>query len=97
MAFGRMGADVINHSIAPEATLSREIGACFVPLTFVTAGLNDYLNRDRQKVLQDHVLPNLSMTASRVALETAARLPATAECLCQDLKSPQVEERFSRF
>ena len=95
MAFRSMGADVINHSIAPGVTLSREIDACFVLLTFVTAGLNDYLNRDRQKLL--HVLPNLSMTASRVALETAMRLPATAECLCQDLKSPQPEERYSRF
>ncbi|TIW33004.1 MAG: 5'-methylthioadenosine phosphorylase, partial [Mesorhizobium sp.] len=41
--------------------------------------------------------PNLSMTASRVALETAARLPASPECSCQGLKSPQPEERSSRF
>lgn len=97
LAFRSMGADVLNHSIAPEATLSREISACFVPLAFVTAGFNDYMDRNRQKLLQEDVLPSLSMTASRVALETAARLPANPECSCQGLKSPQPEERSSRF
>lgn len=97
LAFRSMGADVLNHSIAPEATLSREIGACFVPLAFVTAGFNDYMDRNRQELLQEDVLPNLSMTASRVALETAARLPANPECSCHGLKAPQPEERSTRF
>lgn len=96
LAFRSMGADVINHSIAPEATLSREIGACFVPLAFVTAGFNDYMDRSRGKLLQEDVLPSLSMLASRVALETAARMP-TGECTCHALKSPQPETRFTRF
>ena len=77
--------------------MAREIGACFVPCAFVTAGFNDYMDRNRQKLLQDDVLPNLSMTASRVALETAARLPANPQCSCQGLKSPQPEERSRRF
>ncbi len=38
MAFRSMGAEFINHSIAAEVTLAREIGACFVPVAFVTAG-----------------------------------------------------------
>ncbi|RWC20619.1 MAG: 5'-methylthioadenosine phosphorylase [Mesorhizobium sp.] len=97
LAFRSMGADVLNHSIAPEATLSREIGACFVPLAFVTATFNDYMDRNRQELLQQDVLPSLSMTASRVALETAARLPADPQCSCHALKSPQPEERSSRF
>ncbi|MER9397615.1 5'-methylthioadenosine phosphorylase [Mesorhizobium sp. M0615] len=97
LAYRSMGADVLNHSIAPEATLSREIGACFVPLAFVTAGFNDYMDREREKLLQEHVLPSLSMTASRVALETAARLPANPECSCHGLKSPQPAERSTRF
>ena len=97
MAFRSMGADVLNHSIAPEATLSREIGACFVPLAFVTAGFNDYMDRDRGKLLQEGVLPSLSMTASRIALETVAALPDLEACDCHDLKSPQPPERYERF
>ncbi|CUX70462.1 MULTISPECIES: 5'-methylthioadenosine phosphorylase [Agrobacterium] len=97
MAFHFLGADVINHSIAPEATLSREIGACFVPCAFVTAGFNDYMDRNRGSLLQEGVLPSLSMLTSRIALETAAGLPDEAHCECHDLKSPQPEERHTRF
>jgi 5'-methylthioadenosine phosphorylase len=97
MAFRSMGADVINHSIAPEATLSREIGACFAPLAFVTAGFNDYMDRNRGQLLQDDVLPSLSMIASRIALETIAHLPENEDCACHGLKSLQPEERYARF
>ncbi|WP_137130913.1 5'-methylthioadenosine phosphorylase [Rhizobium sp. FY34] len=97
LAFRSMGADVINHSIAPEATLSREIGACFVPCAFVTAGFNDYMDRSRGSLLQEGVLPNLSMLASRVALEAAARIPTDGNCVCSSLKSPQPAERYERF
>ncbi len=97
LAFRSMGADVINHSIAPEATLSREIGACFVPCAFVTAGFNDYMDRSRGSLLQEGVLPSLSMLASRVALETAARIPTVSNCACSSLKSPQPAQRYERF
>jgi 5'-methylthioadenosine phosphorylase len=97
LAFRSMGADVINHSIAPEATLSREIGACFTPCAFVTAGFNDYMDRNRGQLLQDGLLPSLSMIASRVALETIARFPEDQDCDCHTLKSPQPEERYARF
>lgn len=97
LAFRSMGADIINHSIAPEATLSREIGACFVPCTFVTAGFNDYMDRSRGTLLQEGVLPSLSMLASRVALMTAARIQTKTPCACSTLKSPQPQERYSRY
>lgn len=97
LAFRAMGADVLNHSIAPEATLSREIGACFVPLAFVTAGFNDYMDRARGTLLQDDILPSLSMTASRIALETLALLPDGEPCSCHALKSPQPAERYERY
>jgi 5'-methylthioadenosine phosphorylase len=97
MVFRSMGADVINHSIAPEATLAREIGACFTPCAFVTAGFNDYMDRSRGQLLQDDILPSLSMIASRVALETVARFPEDEDCSCHALKSPQPEERYARF
>lgn len=96
LAHRSMGADVLNHSLAPEATLSREIGACFVPLAFVTAGFNDYMDRARGTLLREDVLPSLSMLASRVALETMARLPSGA-CHCHGLLSPQPPERHARF
>ena len=96
LAFRSMGADILNHSLAPEASLSREIGACFVPLAFVTAGFNDYMDRGRGALLQENVLPSLSMLTSRIALEVATRLPHGA-CVCHGLKSPQPEERYSRF
>lgn len=97
LALRSMGADVVNHSIAPEATLSREIGACFVPCAFVTAGFSDYMDRSRGALLREGVMQSLSMPASRIALETAARLTSDASCGCQALKTPQPEERYTRF
>lgn len=97
LAFRTLGADVINHSIAPEATLSREIGACFVPCAFVTAGFNDYMDRSRGALLQEGVLPSLAMIASRVALETAASFPDGVDCSCHSLKAAQPSERYTRF
>ncbi len=96
IAFRSMGADLINHSLAPEATLSREIGACFVPLAFVTAGFNDYMNRDRGTLLQEDVLPSLSRIASELALLTVLRLLDRRSCACQTLRSPQPAERYDR-
>jgi 5'-methylthioadenosine phosphorylase len=96
MAHRSMGADVVNHSLAPEATLSREIGACFVPLAFVTAGFNDYMDRGRGRLLQEDVLPGLSMIASRIALQTMARLSSSA-CSCHGLLSPQPPERYQCY
>jgi 5'-methylthioadenosine phosphorylase len=97
IAFRSMGADVMNHSIAPEATLSREIGACFVPCAFVTAGFNDYMDRSRGTLLQDDVLPRLGRLTSELALRAAALLPKAGECSCQTLKAPQPAERYDRF
>ncbi|WP_373504552.1 5'-methylthioadenosine phosphorylase [Aestuariivirga sp.] len=93
IAYRTLGADIINHSIAPEATLAREIGACFVPCAFVTAGFNDYFRNPAENVLREGVLDGLSPLASRIALLAAARLPRAAECQCQGLKSPQPDER----
>lgn len=96
IAYRNLGADIINHSIAPEATLSREIGACFVPCAFVTAGFNDYFRAAGVSVLQEGVLERLSPIASRVMLQAAARLPIGSECLCQSLKSEQPVDRYEK-
>lgn len=94
MAFRSMGADVINHSIAPEATLAREIGACFVPIAFVTAGFQDYFRPAGESLLRPGVVENLGALSGRIALEAAARFPRSTDCLCQKLKSPQPPERY---
>lgn len=95
--FGFVGADVLNHSLAPEATLAREIGACFVPCAYVTAGFNDYMDRSSGDILQSGVLPKLQHVSSVVALLTAAALPPAGQCNCAALLSPQPEQRYSRF
>ena len=95
IAYRALGADLINHSLAPEATLAREIGACFVPCAFVTAGMNDYFRDPGASVLREGVLDRLAQAVSRIALETAANLPAADDCLCRSLKSPQSEGRYS--
>lgn len=97
IAFKTLGADVINHSLAPEATLAREIGACFTPLAYVTAEFSDYLARDSGSLLRPGVLSSLSMVASRIALETAAALSTEQDCECHALLTPQPPERYSRF
>ena len=96
IAYRNLGADIINHSIAPEATLAREIGACFVPCAFVTAGFSDYFRPAGVSVLQEGVLEGLSPLASRVALEAAAALPRDEPCLCHSLKSEQPADRYLR-
>ena len=75
--------------------LAREIGACFVPCAFVTAGLNDYFRDPGGNVVNSTMLDDLSPIASRIALETAAQLPLGQACLCHGLKWPQPENRYS--
>lgn len=98
LAYRSMGADVLNHSIAPEATLAREIGACFVSLAYVTAGLNDYLARSGgADLVRQDVLSGLAMIASRVALEVMAAMPSTAPHSPQDMRPAQPAARYERF
>ena len=63
----------------------------------MTAGFNDYFRPAGVSVLQEGVLEGLLPIASRVALETAARLPLGAQCLCQLLKSEQPADRYLKF
>jgi 5'-methylthioadenosine phosphorylase len=84
-----LGADVTNHSLVPEATLAREIGACFVNCSFITVAYDDYFAPADRKVIDDGVLEGLIPIASRVAMLAVARLDAQAPCLCSGLRSPQ--------
>lgn len=97
IAFRTLGADVINHSLAPEATLAREIGACFTSCAFVTAGFNDYMSRASGTLLQKGVLESLSQVTCSIVLEAAAQLPVAEPCGCHSLLAPQPPERYARF
>ena len=84
-----LGADVTNHSLVPEATLAREIGACFVNSSFITVAFDDYLAPADRKVIDDGLLERLNPIASRIAVLAVARMEADAPCLCAGLRSPQ--------
>jgi 5'-methylthioadenosine phosphorylase len=88
-AYRSLGGDVINHSLAPEATLAREIGACFVSCAFVTAAYRNYFAPPQKSVLGEGVQKRLAPIASQVALRAVARLPAITGCQCASLRSDQ--------
>ena len=84
-----LGADITNHSLVPEATMAREIGACFVNCSFITVAFDDYFAPADRKVIGAGLLEGLNPIASRIALRSAARFDLDAACLCQGLRSPQ--------
>jgi 5'-methylthioadenosine phosphorylase len=88
-AYQRLGADFVNHSLAPEATLAREIGACFVNCTFITVGFSDYFAPPQQPILAGGALDALAPLACRVALRAIAAIPRTRACLCATLRNRQ--------
>lgn len=89
-AYRSLGGDVINHSLAPEATLAREIGACFINCAFVTAAYQNYFTPAGVNVLGEGVQKTLAPIASRVALRAVAAFPeATEDCDCAGLRSLQ--------
>lgn len=88
-AYRMLGADITNHSLVPEATLAREIGACFVNCSFVTVAYDDYFLPADRKVIADGQLEALNPIASRIALRAVARFEPGAACLCQRLRTPQ--------
>jgi 5'-methylthioadenosine phosphorylase len=82
IAYRSMGADFTNHSIAPEATLAREIGACFVNCTYITAAFADYFAPPRGTLLTGNVHQEMVPVASRIALKAIARAELTDSCGC---------------
>ncbi|MDX7951757.1 5'-methylthioadenosine phosphorylase [Lichenihabitans sp. Uapishka_5] len=84
-----LGADITNHSLVPEATLSREIGACFVNCSFITVAYDDYFAPADRKIIDDDMLTGLNPIASRIALRAIARMRLDEPCLCAGLRTPQ--------
>lgn len=96
MAYRSLGGDFINHSLAPEATLAREIGACFVNCAFITAAYHNYFSPPDVKVLGADVHSELSVVASRVALQAAAALEREVDCGCSSLRSLRPDSHAER-
>ena len=87
-AYQSLGADFINHSIAPEATAAREIGACFVNSTHIVAAFSDYFAPPDESFRLEQVHGDLVRIASRISLRAIARAPASDECGCRRLRNP---------
>lgn len=94
-AYRSLGADLINHSLAPEATLSREIGASFTNLAFVTAAYLNYFTPPQFELLAKDKRLELAPVASRIALLAVARFPADADYLGPRLRSPQDPSHYA--
>jgi 5'-methylthioadenosine phosphorylase len=91
-----MGGDFINHSLAPEATLAREIGACFVNCAFVTAAYPSYFSPPQVNVLGEGVQVSLAPIASRIALQSVANFPIDeTQCACSQLRSEQDASHYN--
>lgn len=95
-AYRTLGADITNHSLAPEATLSREIGACFVNCTFITAAFSNYFASPNTNVLGEGVLESLAPIASKIALHAVAAFSRQSKCLCSGLRSLQPKSHAER-
>ena len=87
-AYQMLGADFINHSIAPEATAAREIGACFVNSTHIVAAFSDYFVAPDDSFRFDDVHGDLVGIASRIGLRAIARATASDDCGCRRLRNP---------
>lgn len=97
LAYRSLGGDFINHSLAPEATLAREIGACFVNCAFVVAGFDNYFHPDKKIIgAAEADLLKLKVAASRIALRAVADFAGSEGCSCSDLRTTRPSEYADR-
>ena len=75
-AYRTLGADFVNHSLAPEATMAREIGVCFVNCTFITVDYDDYFAPADRPMIGEG--PAVRPRADRLARRPAGRRPFPA-------------------
>ena len=95
-AYRTLGADFINHSLAPEATLAREIGACFVNCAFVTAAYQNYFAPPDVAVLGEGTQSSMKVAASQVALRAIAAFDLDDNCLCSGMRSLKPDSHVER-
>lgn len=83
-AYQMMGGDVINQSIGPEASLMREIGACFVAASYVVCHEDGIVEPGGEGL--DAIHADLAKVSTRISLRAIARAPRTAGCGCAALR-----------
>jgi 5'-methylthioadenosine phosphorylase len=73
-----LGADVANQSIAADATVAREIGACFVSATYSVNYVDGVIPGEWGEM--DRLHHDCGRAAVTVSLRTLARLPLDSSC-----------------
>ncbi|WP_412517418.1 hypothetical protein K8Z49_01275 [Actinomadura madurae] len=84
-----LGADLANQSIAVDATLAREIGACFAPSSYIVNfvdGVNPEEWGDYHGIHDRSALP-----AMRIGLTAIAAVPAERSCRCDQYRRTRPE------
>lgn len=84
-AYKVMGADAMNHSTGAEASLAREIGACYVAASFIVRWQDGIMDRTPEDSTALH--EKLRHPASRISLRTMMRATLGQECGCHKLRT----------
>jgi 5'-methylthioadenosine phosphorylase len=86
-AYRLLGADILNQSITQEATMARELGACFASLSYVVTFLADYQGQVPSEWGVDQVHHELARLALLVVLQSLANVSLTDECGCRTYRT----------
>lgn len=90
-AYQQLGADAINQSIGAEATVMREIGACFVSASYIVRhqdGIAPHFPADGL----DRIHNDLAEVSSRISLLAMARATLSDACGCAQLRMERPPE-----
>jgi 5'-methylthioadenosine phosphorylase len=80
-----MGADYVSQSMCPEATHSREIGACFASNSYVVNFVDGIIPEEWGDL--DGIHAEMADIAPRISLRALARTPLTDACGCASYRS----------
>ena len=84
-ALQHLGCDAVNQSMAAEATVTREIGACFISASYVTNYVDGVL--PEQWGALDSVHEDFGEIAARISLRTIALAEDSDECGCSAFRT----------
>jgi 5'-methylthioadenosine phosphorylase len=90
-AYQHLGADAINQSIGAEATVVREVGACFVSASYIVRHQDSIAPHFSQDDL-DQIHHDLAEVSSRISLFSIARVSLSDACGCAALRIERPEE-----
>jgi 5'-methylthioadenosine phosphorylase len=90
-AYKQLGADAINQSIGAEASVVREIGACFVSAAYIVRH-QDSIAPNYPPDDLDQIHHDLAEVSSRISLLSIARAGLTDKCGCAGLRIERPEE-----